>query len=63
MKSVTQDAVRAELAKILASPEFTRAERLSAFLRFVVEEATEGRADSIKESLIGVEVFRRAAIT
>src|SRR5207247_9902343 len=32
------------------------------FRRFVGEEATEGRAGSIRESLIGVEVFRRAAM-
>ena len=32
MKSVTPDAIRSELAKILASPEFARAERLSSLL-------------------------------
>src|SRR5712692_8703780 len=61
MGSAEQDAVRAELAKILASPQFARAERLSAFLRFIVHEAAEGRADALKETVIGVEVFRKPA--
>jgi TolB-like protein/Flp pilus assembly protein TadD len=57
MGSAVQDAVRAETAKILASPQFARAERLSAFLRFIVNEAAEGRADGLKETVIGTEVF------
>jgi TolB-like protein len=61
MGSAVQDAVRAELAKILASPQFARAERLTAFLRFIVDEAAEGRADTLKETIIGVEVFGKSA--
>jgi TolB-like protein/cytochrome c-type biogenesis protein CcmH/NrfG len=61
MESAVQDAVLAELAKILASPQFARAERLSTFLRFVVNEAAEGRADALKETIIGVEVFGKPA--
>jgi TolB-like protein/Flp pilus assembly protein TadD len=57
MGTAIQDAVRAELAKILASLQFVRAERLSAFLRFIVDEAAEGRSAALKETVIGVEVF------
>jgi len=54
-------AIRAELARVLASPGFAHNERLSRFLQFVVERHLEGRADEIKESVIGVEVFNRRA--
>src|ERR1700755_3607640 len=52
-------AIRAELDRVLASPGFAHNERLSRFLRFVVERHLEGRADEIKESVLGVEVFNR----
>jgi TolB-like protein/Flp pilus assembly protein TadD len=52
-------AIRAELARVLASPGFAHNERLSRFLRFVVERHLEGRENEIKESVIGVEVFNR----
>jgi len=51
--------IRSELEKILASEGFARNERLSGFLRYVVEEALSGRGDQLKESLVGVEVFGR----
>src|SRR5262245_51061862 len=52
-------AVRAELARVLASPGFAQNERLSRFLHFIVERQLEGRGEEIKESVIGVEVFNR----
>jgi len=51
--------IREELGRVLSSPGFIRNERLSRFLRFVVERHLEGRNEEIKESLIGVEVFGR----
>ena len=51
---------RKQLERVLASPAFARNERLSRFLRFVVERHLEGRHDDIKESVIAVEVFRRS---
>jgi len=51
--------IREELARVLSSSAFTRNERLSRFLRFLVERHLEGRDEEIKESLIGVEVFGR----
>ncbi len=53
-------AIRAALQRILSSSGFARNERLSAFLRFVVERHLVGKDDEIKESLIGVEVFGRS---
>lgn len=49
-----------ELERVLASPGFSRNERLSRFLRFVVERHLDGRDEELKESLIGIEVFGRA---
>lgn len=52
-------AVRAQLEKILASEAFARADRMSRFLRFIVQETLKGRGTQLKEYLIGVEVFDR----
>jgi len=53
------EAVRKELERVLASQGFTRNERLSRFLRVVVERHLEGRDADLKESIIGIEVFGR----
>jgi TolB-like protein len=50
-------AVRRQLERALASANFVRSERLSRFLRFVVEQHLEGRDDELKESVIAMEVF------
>ena len=54
------EAARRQLEKVLASPGFSRNERLSRFLRFVVEEHLTGRTDELKESVIAVEVLGRS---
>src|SRR6266550_1547779 len=61
MRPVEHDgqAIREELERILSSSGFARNERLSRFLRFLVERHLEGRDEEIKESLIAVEVFGR----
>jgi TolB-like protein len=53
------DAVRAQLARILVSPGFANADRLSRFLRFVVERTLDGEGDQLKEYRLGTEVFDR----
>ena len=55
------NAARRQLERVLASPGFSRNERLARFLRFVVEQHLEGRDGEIKESVIAVEVFGRRA--
>jgi tetratricopeptide (TPR) repeat protein len=52
--------VSAALGCILATPAFVRSPRLAQFLRFAVEQRLSGRADSPKESEIGVQVFGRS---
>ena len=53
------NGVAAELEKVLSSQGFANASQGSRLLRFVVERTLEGRADEIKESVLGVEVFGR----
>lgn len=53
--------IREALQTILASNEFAGSERLCRFLRFIVEQRLEGNLDSLKETVIGVEVFDRSA--
>ncbi|MDQ2945248.1 MAG: tetratricopeptide repeat protein [Acidobacteriota bacterium] len=56
---LSPESVRAELQKILSSPGFINADRLTKFLRHVVEGALEGQNDRLKESLLGSDVFGR----
>src|SRR5437764_927822 len=48
-----------QLEKILAHGLFTRSVRMGRFLRLAVEWTLDGRAEELKEYLIGVEVFDR----
>ena len=58
-KTCSPELVRIQMAKILSSRGFARNDRLSGFLRFVVEQELSGRADELKESTIGVELLGR----
>jgi len=51
---------RRQLERVLESPGFRRNERLSRFLRFVVEGHMDGKDHELKESVIAVEVFGRS---
>jgi adenylate cyclase len=53
------ELVRRQLDRMLNSTAFAGAERSSRFLRFVIERTLAGRAQEIKESVIGVEVLGR----
>lgn len=55
------EQIRGALARVLASAGFARNERLSQFLRFLVERHLEGRDGELKESVLAVEVFGRKA--
>jgi len=56
---ISAESIRAALEKILASPGFANAERISRFLRYTVEETLNGQTDKLKESLLGIDVFGR----
>jgi TolB-like protein/cytochrome c-type biogenesis protein CcmH/NrfG len=59
LTELTPAEIRSELEKILASKGFTRSERLSRFLRFLVEQALRGSAEKLKEYALGLDVFDR----
>jgi adenylate cyclase len=53
--------IRAELHRVLASPQFEASERNRRFLTYVIEEAFAGRAGRIKAYNIATDVFGRDA--
>ncbi|KPF68458.1 hypothetical protein IP69_11520 [Bosea sp. AAP35] len=57
----SQAAIRAGLARVLASDAFRAAPQLSAFLAFIVERAVAGRSAELKGYTIAVEAFGRSA--
>jgi TolB-like protein len=52
-------AIRQQLARIVQSSMFAQSERMSRFLRFIVEHAIEGNQAYLKEYVIGSEVYDR----
>ncbi|UVC08870.1 hypothetical protein IHQ71_27765 [Rhizobium sp. TH2] len=58
---VGADECRAQMRKIVSSPDFEATEREHRFLAYIVEEALQGRGDRIKAYSIAVEVFGREA--
>lgn len=53
------DAVRRQLARVFASPDFHATERLRGFITYVVEEALAGRGERVKAYAIATVVFGR----
>lgn len=53
------EAVREQLARVLASPSFRNSKRYPEFLRYTVEHALIGETENIKERTLGIEVFGR----
>lgn len=58
---VSEEAVRAQIDRILASPHFSRSQALGRLLRFVVEQTLDGKELELKEYRLGVDVFERGA--
>jgi len=58
---VPETAVRSELENVLASELFVRSERLSALLRFVVEETLDGRGETLKEAVLAHQLHGKNA--
>ena len=55
------ELVLAQLKKILASQAFRNSKRYTRFLTYVVEQTLLGHGDRLKERVLGIEVFDRAA--
>jgi hypothetical protein len=58
---VDKIAVQQQLDRLLATPLFHASKRYPSFLRFVVNHALTGQTDRLKERVLGVEIFGRAA--
>lgn len=62
---ITSEQIRTNLERVLASDEFATSAQLSRFLRYIVEnglpcaESLPGGTDRLKESVVGVAVFKR----
>ena len=56
-----EEAVREQLARMLASGTFSRSKRLSDFLRFVTEETLAGRSEGLKEQVLAAELYGKSA--
>jgi TolB-like protein/Tfp pilus assembly protein PilF len=54
---LTPVEIQEQLETVLASETFQRAERLSRFLRYVVEQSLAGQEKTLKEYSIGLHVF------
>jgi serine/threonine-protein kinase len=52
--------IRSQLARVEAHPLFVRSARMRRFLEFTIESALAGRAEQLKEYVLGIEVFGRA---
>jgi hypothetical protein len=55
-----RETVREQLDRILASSVFRNSRRYASVLRYIVERSLDGTAESLKERIIGIEVFGRA---
>ena len=56
---ISDETIREGLSRVLESSMFAQSDRLSRFLRFTVETTLAGEADTLKEYLIGTEVYER----
>ncbi len=57
--ALSDEAIQKQLRKVMASAGFIRSERMSRFLKFIVEQTLGGHGDRLKEYSIGIEVFDR----
>lgn len=57
--TVSRDAILEQLDRILASSLFKHSKRCGPLLKYIVTETTDGRAEHLKERVIGVAVFGR----
>ena len=56
---VERARVQQQLDRILASPEFQSADRLSRLLHYLVQNALDHPGETVKEYALGIDVFDR----
>lgn len=59
LENLSEEDVRAQLERILTSPEFRGKPMLRGFLHFIVDRTFAGRAHQIKGYTIATQVFGR----
>ncbi len=59
-RAISRGEIQLELEAVLKSPAFLRSQRLSRFLRFIVEQTLGGKK-GLKEYTLGMEVFDHPA--
>ncbi len=60
-EELAAEEVRSHLARIFASPAFRASKRCHRFLEYVVTQTLEGKAATLKERTLAVEVFDRSS--
>lgn len=60
-RRVPSEEILAHLSDVLTDRRFASADRISRFLRHVVERTLDGRAEEIKETVIATEVYGRSS--
>jgi TolB-like protein len=58
-ETISEEAIRDELCRIVESSMFIQCDRLSRFLQFTVYKTLAGEGELLKEYLIGTEVYKR----
>lgn len=58
---ISDEEIRNQTERILASSSFKNSKRHTRFLRYIVEKTLSGESEGIKERSIGIEVFDRPA--
>ena len=52
-------AIYQQLERVVSDPLFSSSKRFTSLLRFIVERTVDGQHDSLKERIIGIEIFGR----
>src|ERR1051326_2843111 len=52
-----RQAIEEQVSRLLASPVFSKSDRMSRFLRFIVDRTVAGQGADLKEYTIALEVF------
>jgi hypothetical protein len=60
-QTIPRAEIEQQLARMLESHHFCHSHRYPALLKFLVQETQEGKSALLKERLLGIEVFHRAA--
>lgn len=55
-----KQAVWEQVERILRDPAFSKSRRYPSFIRHIIEQSLNGEEDSLKERLLGIELFNRS---